>query len=904
MRTKILVLSMLLLTSVTTAFAQSGTTGPLTWELKDNTLFIGGTGAMPDYDYNTAPPWSNYRENFTGLVIAGGVTGIGNNAFSNCTWLSSVDLPESILRIGASAFSNCWKLASIALPANLTAIEAHTFSSTGLTSVVIPDNAASIGEYAFSSCHALASVRFGRNTTSIGEEAFNYCPLESIENTDNIEYIGKDAFGRMDNDNLSAGKTVYIGKVLCLVGSRSDDSGSDFRAATDDAVNTLTVRDGTVYIMEQAAWGCDYLVSVYLPNTLKGIGDGAFGSCSNLISVRKSNAADTYTDGISIGRTAFYDCEQLATIEIMDHITSADDHAFENTAWYSSLPDGEVYAGKALYTYKGFMPLNTSINFREGTVSISDNAFSGRTGLVAVTLPGSLTDIGASAFSGCTGLTEITIPENVKSIGHSAFTGCLGLTKVYYNAVNCTTESYLFGGIQFVDNIREVVFGNSVETIPARLFTDCIHLPSVTFPGSIKTIGEFAFENCNSLASATLPEHLETIGVYAFAWCALKTVDIPAGVSAIGENAFAGNPLTAINVAPGNTAYCSPEGILFDYAKTQLIQYPGKKRQTVYAIPAGVTAIMERAFGNDYLTTVAIPSSVTAIGGYAFYGTLLKHFIVQWETPLVLSRSNYGDPPLGFNKSHLSASTLTVPRGTKSLYEAALGWNEFGKIVEQEQQVIAGEGKPAGSNGTGVLEVFLEIPSDVPFSGTFKLTLPGEMSIDANATKLAGGLENQTLSVTLENDGAWLFTITPQTLRSAATASYRKIVDIVYRVAESVSDGSYNAVISNLNFNFDDGTSITESEIPVSITVDRSYTAIPAIIGTETKAFISGRQLHIDSPAAETIQVYSINGILLHEQQKPSGKISFPYGKTKNQVLIVKGSSGWVQKVIVVTIQI
>ena len=77
------------------------------------------------------------------------------------------------------------------------------------------------------------------------------------------------------------------------------------------------------------------------------------------------------------------------------------------------------------------MPDGTSINLKDGTVSITDYAFGNRRGLVSVTIPNSVTTIGQEAFGECSGLTTLTIPCSVTSLGDGAFWGCNGLTNVY-----------------------------------------------------------------------------------------------------------------------------------------------------------------------------------------------------------------------------------------------------------------------------------------------------------------------------------------------------------------------------------------------------------------------------------------------------------------------------------------
>ena len=96
-------------------------------------------------------------------------------------------------------------------------------------------------------------------------------------------------------------------------------------------------------------------------------------------------------------------------------------------------------------------------------------------GLTTVTIPNSVTSIGASAFSFCSGLTMVTIPNSVTSIGEFAFQYCSDLTSV--------------------------TIPNSVTSIGRGVFFECSSLTSVTIPNSVTSIGEFAFRGCTGLTS-------------------------------------------------------------------------------------------------------------------------------------------------------------------------------------------------------------------------------------------------------------------------------------------------------------------------------------------------------------------------------------------------------------------
>lgn len=129
---------------------QANTCGEnLTWEYKDKTLTISGTGAM--YSYNTKDaPWEKYEEAATKIVIGSGVTTVGAEAFDGFERVTSVSLPGSLTTIGAGAFEEC----------------------EALTSLTIPAKVKTIGKEAFGECKALSKITFKGNAPTIGTNAF------------------------------------------------------------------------------------------------------------------------------------------------------------------------------------------------------------------------------------------------------------------------------------------------------------------------------------------------------------------------------------------------------------------------------------------------------------------------------------------------------------------------------------------------------------------------------------------------------------------------------------------------------------------------------------------------------------------------------------------------------------
>lgn len=134
-------------------------------------------------------------------------------------------------------------------------------------------------------------------------------------------------------------------------------------------------------------------------------------------------------------------------------------------------------------------------------------------------------------------------------------------------------------------------------------------------------ITESAFDNADAVTSVTLPEGLLSIGNRAFYGCGIKAFRLPASVTEIGDKAFSGcEKLQNFDVAAGNSAFRSVDGILFSADGTTLVAYPAA-REGAYSVPVGVKAIGDGAFVQcGSLPSITIPEGVTGIGTEAFLG--------------------------------------------------------------------------------------------------------------------------------------------------------------------------------------------------------------------------------------------------------------------------------------------
>ena len=174
MKKLLLILFCSLICAVT--FAQSETTGDISWNISDSTLTISGTGAIPDFHAYNLPPWA-YNKSFNNVIICEGISSIGVFAFS---------------------FNNIFT--SVAIPNSVTTIRNWAFSSSRLISITIPSSVTTIGEYAFENCQILTSITIPNSVTSIGEGAFADCSslTEITNHATQPQKISIDVFENVD----------------------------------------------------------------------------------------------------------------------------------------------------------------------------------------------------------------------------------------------------------------------------------------------------------------------------------------------------------------------------------------------------------------------------------------------------------------------------------------------------------------------------------------------------------------------------------------------------------------------------------------------------------------------------------------------------------------------------------
>jgi len=189
--------------------------------------------------------------------------GIGTDAFSSCTGLTSITIPNSVTSIGLRAFRNCIGLKNITVDStntNYTSLNGVLYnksmaqliaSPTGISgNFSIPNSVTSIDEYAFYYCTGLTSITIPNSVTSIGSNAFSECrSLTSVTIPDSVTSIGSVAFR------------------FC------------------HGLTSITIGNGVTSIGNSAFYGCTGLTNITIPSSVTSIGGEAFVGCTGLTSI-------------------------------------------------------------------------------------------------------------------------------------------------------------------------------------------------------------------------------------------------------------------------------------------------------------------------------------------------------------------------------------------------------------------------------------------------------------------------------------------------------------------------------------------------------------------------------------------------------------------------------------------
>jgi hypothetical protein len=376
---------------------------------------------------------SYYHNVYLRRIRATQVTSIGEDAFSCCTSLTSIDLPAAT-SIGSGAFYYCTALTSISLPAATTigTIDSYSYTfgyCTALTSISLP-MATTIAPGAFYGCTALTSISLPEATSVSG---FGYCTsLTSI--------------------SLPVATSV-----------------SGFYGCTSLTSVSLPI---ATEIGDEAFKGCTALTSISLPAATT-IGKSAFYGCTSLTSINLPNVTEIASGNTKNGAGAFYGCTALTDISL-PKATTIGDCAFYGC---TTLANIDLPAATTIgnYAFSGCTAL-TKISLPK---AISVKGFNSCTALTSIDLPVAT----YVYFYGCTAVTSVSLPEATSAYLYD----CTALT-----SANLPTATIV--GLLGCTSLTSVDLP-AATTIGYNAFKDCTSLKSVRMPKATNFSSDI-FRNC------------------------------------------------------------------------------------------------------------------------------------------------------------------------------------------------------------------------------------------------------------------------------------------------------------------------------------------------------------------------------------------------------------------------
>ncbi len=489
--------------------------------------------------------WSNYGiNNIEKVYIPDSVETIEEYAFYECNKIGDVTLPKSLKAIEAYAFAECDDIYKVDFkynPETEIKIGTGAFNSCNkLSNVNMTENIKSIGGYVFADCPQIKNITLPESVTYIGEHFINGTGIEIITIPKGIENVGAD-YNTTCGPLTGAEKlkeVIFedgIKKIPAYICKTIDSYGFNYGKINN--IKSIHIPDSVEEIGESAFYGCNKIGDITLPESLKEIGRYAFAECDNISKLEFKYNPETE---IEIETGAFNSCDKLGDVKMTENIKS-----------------------------------------------IGRYAFAGCSQIKNITLPESITYIGAYFISG-TGIETITIPKGVENVGvethgdygkaYGPLTGAKELREVIFEDGIKKIPSYMCSTIydyewskDTINNIKSIHIPDSVEVIGESAFYGCNKIENITLPKSLKEIGRYAFAECDSIFSIEFKNSVEEvkIGRRAFYSCdKLENVKLSININNIGEEAFLGDDSLTIYGYEGTYAqqYANENNIPFKLA--------------------------------------------------------------------------------------------------------------------------------------------------------------------------------------------------------------------------------------------------------------------------------------------------------------------------------------------------
>lgn len=508
------------------------------------------------------------------------VTAIADSAFTDCINLEKVTISDGILTIGRETFKNCDSLTSVTIPSTISDINSYAFN----------------GCYRLVEVYNLSSLDITSGSSSNGNIGLYAIDIHSdtsidskvVENNEYVFYAGDKNYliGYKGNNNIIVLPDNY---------NQQDYEIRDYAFYNKSELKQVTIPDNVTRIGYSAFAGCNKLSNLSIPfigesrikenNAHFGYIFGAVSQSDSTNYIPASLTNLTITNEEIILQSAFSKSNYIRSISLSEGLKSIEGWAFFECNQLSDISIPNSVTSIGAYAFKDTAFYNNNANWIDDVLYIDNYLIQARESVSGkYSIKQGITALADDAFAFCKNLTEIAVPYSVKTIGGRAFYSCEKLEKVVLPDSVSVIGECAFQGCEALTTIN---LPNTINEISNSCFTSCSKLENIVIPNSVISIGNSAFSGCANLVSINLPMSIINIGEGVFSECVkLQSISIPQNVSSISSRMFSG---------------CS---------SLMSVTFPNNLKSIE----------MLAFYGCSSLKSLTIPNSVIQIGYSAFYG--------------------------------------------------------------------------------------------------------------------------------------------------------------------------------------------------------------------------------------------------------------------------------------------
>lgn len=277
------------------------------------TSYTGGTATRQNYSKSSSVYY--IPTSLRTVTITGGSLPYG--AFSNCSGLTKITLPEKATVLGGYAFQNCTGLTELNLPSGLTELGDYAFQGcSGLKKIKVPGKVTTIGKYTFAGCSGLQSMELSETVRAIGSAAFSGCSgLKYMT----LPFVGSGNQTKASLETLFGyifGTTSYTGGTATR--QYTTTGSSTYYIPT--SLRSVQITGGEIF--QGAFYNCNNLTNILLPDELTAIGTNAFYNCSALTQLTVP------TEVTSVQQNAFTGCTEMKSVTFLGSAPAIHEKAF------------------------------------------------------------------------------------------------------------------------------------------------------------------------------------------------------------------------------------------------------------------------------------------------------------------------------------------------------------------------------------------------------------------------------------------------------------------------------------------------------------------------------------------------------------------------------------------------